>query len=139
LASRREALLREATRAMDEGDLAALQRITTADIEIGSRLASSLEGRAYKGQTGIRDYLRDLTEAFEVFQREVREVEDVGEQSVATVGLHAVGRGSGMVVDVEVWAVTWHEGERFRRLEIFFDRDEAFAAAREDAQPPAGV
>jgi ketosteroid isomerase-like protein len=123
-------LSREATAALNRRDIEALERLCDPGVEFHSRLAAS-EGRVYVGYEGIRRYLTDIDESFESFERELTEVVEVGDKVVVGHAVRAVGRGSGLRIDQEVWVVNSFAGDRATRVEVFVDRDEALAAAGE--------
>ena len=60
---------------------------------------AQLEGMVYRGHAGVRQFVRDMDEDWEVFRIDPAEFHDRGER-VAVIGhVTALGRGSG--VDVE--------------------------------------
>ncbi len=121
-------VVRAANEAANQGDLDAGERLLDPDVEIHTRLVG-LEGGVYRGLEGNRAYLAALDETFESFERELTEIVEIGERVVAGAHVHAVGRGSGVVVDQDFWSIFEFSGERISRFEVFLDRDEAFAAA----------
>jgi hypothetical protein len=127
--SDREERVREGIRALFEPDFELLARIATNDVTFRSGLAA-IEGRTYEGEEGLREYLADLADTFDSFEREVVDVTDLGDRALARLRVHAVGRGSGVVVDAEYWLVAWFEGDLIRWVERFDDRDEAVTAER---------
>jgi ketosteroid isomerase-like protein len=128
LPSEREKRVREAIEALFNGDFDTLGGISTSDAAFRSGLAA-VEGRTYEGPHGLRQYLADLADTFESFERELVEVTDLDGRVLTRLRVHAVGRDSGFPVDAEYWLVAWFEGELISRVERFDDRDSALAAA----------
>ena len=128
MASARVDVVREVMRALFAGDFEAVERLTTPDVAFRSGLAA-IEGRPYEGPDGFRQYVADLADTFESFEPEFLDVSDLGEQVITTLAVHAVGRGSGLVVEEKYWIVFWFEDGLIRRAERFDDRGAAVAAA----------
>jgi hypothetical protein len=64
-------------------DVAAYVELTDPEVEFHASLAVISEGGAYHGHEGVRQYVRDLDEAFEKFDIAVDSVLTVGEVRVA--------------------------------------------------------
>ena len=115
--------------AMNTKDPDAVLALVDPGVEFQSRLAV-LAGRAYKGREGLRDYFRDVAETFENARFEVDELVGWrGAQLVVVIRTSALGRESGIPVDVltpQVW--TFREG-RISRVTTYRARAEALEAA----------
>jgi ketosteroid isomerase-like protein len=128
LSSPRIDLVREGVEALDHGDIEALEQLFDPGLQYFSRLAAT-EGRSYDGHDGLRRYLVDIEDTFSSFEREVIEVHEIGGKVLTRIEVHAVGRGSGLKIDQEIWSVMSFRGDCISRVEVFFEHDEALAAA----------
>jgi ketosteroid isomerase-like protein len=90
---------------------------------------SSLGGVPVKGHDGLRTYLRSLAEEWAEFRHDPEHFIDAGDNVVAFLHTHAVGRGSGVKVDVEVAHLLTFEGGRCIRNVTYLDRAQALMAA----------
>ena len=91
---------------------------------------SALEGAVYRGHEGLRQWMREVDEDWDVFEANGDEYRDLGDEVLALGGWHARGRASGIVLDVKTaaWLVRLREG-KVVSYRSFSDRDEAFEAA----------
>jgi ketosteroid isomerase-like protein len=120
--------------ALNQGEIAALLAIADPSVEYASYLASVSGGAgAYRGHDGIRQFLRDLEEAWDWFRVEVDELRDLGECVLMVGRLQAKGRTSGLEVAKELaWILDFRTGigpGRFMRVRYFGTVAEALAAA----------
>ena len=84
----------------------------------------------FRGHEGVREYLRDLDEAFAEFQiAEISEIRDLGERVLAVGQLRGRGRDSGAEVESPVAYVVEFKNGRIIRMDDFFDPKEALEAA----------
>jgi ketosteroid isomerase-like protein len=120
--------------ALNRGDLEALLEIADPSVEYFSYLASvSGEAGAYRGHDGIRQFLRDLDEAWDWFKVGVDELRDLGDYVLMVGRLQAKGRTSGLEVKKELaWILDFREATgpgRFTRVRYFPTVAEALEAA----------
>jgi ketosteroid isomerase-like protein len=72
-----------------------LRFLSSPDVEWQSFFAQLQEGGVYRGHDGIRQYVRDLGEAFEVMQLKIDDTLAVGAVVLVVGRLHYRGKGSG--------------------------------------------
>jgi len=93
-------------------------------------LLGGIETRVYRGLDGLREYWRDMFEAFEEIQYKDADLRLVGEDIVvalATIVLR--GRGSGAPVEMEIGTVFQLDQGLFTKGTVFRSHAEALAAA----------
>jgi ketosteroid isomerase-like protein len=84
----------------------------------------------FVGPAGIRKLMSMMLDAFDDFALEPQELVAVDDKVVAPVHQTGRGKGSGAVVEARyVLVFTFRDGKAVR-VESFYDRDEALAAAR---------
>ncbi len=119
--------------ALNRGDLGALLEIADPSVEYVSYLASVSGGvGTYRGHEGIRQFLRDLDEAWEWFAVGVDEYRDLGDCVLMVGRLRAKGRTSGLEVEQELaWLLDFRDGSgpgRFTRVRYFSTSADALQA-----------
>jgi ketosteroid isomerase-like protein len=87
-----------------------------------------MEGRTYKGYDGIRQYLTDIEEAWESYEREFVDLVDAGEAVLAIVDVKAVSKGSAVPVQERIGLAYWLRGGRIVRMVSYPTVDEALRA-----------
>ena len=95
-------------------DLDALVAISDPEIELRSFFAMAAGG-GYHGYEGLREYVRDLDEAWESLVPEIDDTLVVGDVVLAVGRLHYRGRGSG--IDTEATSM-WVFGFRGQLLSV---------------------
>ena len=90
---------------------------------------SSLGGQPVQGHAGIRRYLASLAEEWEQFRQEPEDFFDAGDAVVAFLHTHALGRGSGVKVDVPVAHLLTFEAGRCIKSVSYLERSAALEAA----------
>jgi ketosteroid isomerase-like protein len=90
------ALVGEIVDAVMRRDADRLIELTDPDVEWHSLIAALGEGGVYRGHEGMRQYVRDLTDAWDVFHVELDQVISVGSVVVLVGPLHYRGKGSGV-------------------------------------------
>jgi ketosteroid isomerase-like protein len=110
--------------ALNRGNLNALLAIADPSVEYVSYLASLSGGAgAYRGHEGIRQFFRDLAEAWEWFRVSVDEFRDLGTCVLMVGSLRAKGAASGLEVKQELaWLLDFRHGTgpgRFTRVRYF--------------------
>jgi len=114
--------------ARNRGDVEAVIAEYHPRVELFPHL-SSLGGVPVRGHAGVREYLASLAEEWEEFRHEPEDFFDAGDTVVAFLHTHAVGRGSGVKVDVPVAHVLTFESGRCIKNVSYLDRSEALVAA----------
>jgi ketosteroid isomerase-like protein len=121
-------LFRRGERAMNKGDERGLLEIVSEDAELLT-LRSGTEG-AYRGHNGVRAFMADNRENFDLFQLDYEDVRDLGGGRVLGIGsLRVRGKGSGLETDVPTAAIATYRDGLLIRFEDYGDRRKALAAA----------
>jgi ketosteroid isomerase-like protein len=94
-------LFRRTVEAWNSGDVERFIEFAHPEVEFRSRL-TAVEGQAYKGHDGVRQYFADLAETFDDRKMEIKEIEQRGDWVVATLLLTATGTASGARLEWEV-------------------------------------
>jgi ketosteroid isomerase-like protein len=89
---------------------------------------SAVEG-AYRGHAGLRKFLADNQENFELFEPDFRDVRDLGDRVLAIGTIHIRARGSGVETDIPTAGIATYEEGKLIRWEDFRDRGLALKAA----------
>jgi ketosteroid isomerase-like protein len=84
---------------------------------------------SYRGHAGIREWTADLSEAWGEMEVTLNEIVDAGDRLVNLGRFCARGRGSGVELDSPTGQAVWFERGLVARERVFFDWDEALAAA----------
>ena len=124
-------LHRRAGVAYNTRDLEAFIAYLDPGVEFHSAFAA-LRGEVYRGHDGVREYFRDLKDAWgDEIRGEVEAFFDLGEQTLAFYVLHGRGRQSGAEVAMPLaHVIRWRDG-----LVVYFK----VYAHREDALRDLGV
>jgi ketosteroid isomerase-like protein len=83
----------------------------------------------FRGHDGIRAFLADNQESFDLFRPEYDDVRAVGDMVVAIGKLRVRGKGSGVEVEVPTAIVLTFRDGKVVRLEDFVDGQNALEAA----------
>ena len=121
---------RRAVQAFNGRDIAVLADLITEDYEFIPYLPAGVEKTTkYRGRQGLRDYLKDADEAWEILQIHLDEVRDLGDRALAFGAMRARGRGSGIDVRVPLaWVLEFRDG-KVSRYQSFGDTAGALEAA----------
>jgi ketosteroid isomerase-like protein len=84
---------------------------------------------SYKGHAGVREWTADLSEAWEQMELTLHEIVDAGDRLVNLGRFRSRGSGSGVELDSPTGQALWVERGLVARERVFFDWDEALAAA----------
>lgn len=121
-------LFNRAVRAVNEDDERALLELITDDAEIFA-LRSVTEG-PYIGPEGLRAFLADNRESFDLFRLNYEDVRDLGDGRVLAIGKVRIrGKGSGVETDVPSAQVITIRDGRIAHLHDYRDADKALEAA----------
>ena len=80
-------------------------------------LVGQVEGRSYRGHAGIRSFVSDLADAWDVWQPVPERQESAGENVLATGSTRLRGKGSGVEIEIE-----WGQVFRFRNGMVVWSR-----------------
>lgn len=127
-------IVRRVFEAVARRDAAAVLSLYDPEVEVyffPGTLADRL-GRAgnFHGHEGLRQFDRELREAFEGFETNYEELIDAGDKVISASRYRARGRGSGIEIDGPpqflVWTIREH---RVSHVAWFVKREEALEAA----------
>jgi ketosteroid isomerase-like protein len=115
-------------RAFAAGDLESSLDNFSEDVELWA-LRSATEG-AFRGHEGLRAFLSDNRESFDVFEPQDYEIEDLGGGRLLGIGsIRVRGKGSGVEAEVpSAFIVTVKEG-KIVHVHDYGDKDAARKAA----------
>lgn len=91
-------------------------------------LRAATEG-AFHGPEGLRRYIEDTQESFDVFEVSLSDVRAVGDKVVGMGTVRLRGRGSGIETEVTTAAVVMVRGGRLLHFKDYGDRKQALEAA----------
>jgi ketosteroid isomerase-like protein len=110
------------------GDLDAALEVCHPDVEFLSVLA--VDGKAYVGHAGIRQYFEDVTSAWDEWTVEVHRTAALPDgRVVIEMTMHARGRESGLPIAVFAAHVWTLEDGKLRRNQPFREPEQALRAA----------
>jgi len=115
--------------AFNRGEVEELVALSHPDCE-WLPFRAQLEGGAYRGHDGIREFARDMAEDWESFVVEMDETCQFGDNVLIVGRVRALARGSGVTVENRSGFVLEFDGDRIRRLVSFSDPDAARQAAQ---------
>ena len=117
-------MMRRLMEEIRHGDLDGLLAVADPEIELHS-LLGTVEGGAYHGHAGVREWFRDVVETFAPLDPGLADVEEADAGAVIATG-HARGRArsSGVELDWDWAAILRAAGGKVVRLSIYRDRDE---------------
>jgi uncharacterized protein len=118
----------------NRGDVDALVDRATEDFEWHPALVESVEGEAFRGHDGFREFLADWTSTWESWELEAEELRDLGDQVLVLTQVRAKGRGSGLELDQPFAHLFELRDGLVCRGQTFFDRGEALALAKQRAR-----
>jgi hypothetical protein len=119
----REDRVKNAISAVNERDVEAYLACCTDDIQLYTPIAHFTGPN--EGTTGIRRFFQDIEDASPDFHLELERFELVGDQALAFLRAHGSGRVSEVPLDFETANVYDFEGDRIKRIRIFYERREA--------------
>lgn len=122
-----EQRLRDAIEAYNRGDYEAVIDLASDDVEL-QRAGNAPESReVLRGRAQLLEFFRP--QAFDDQQLKIGKIVVGTDAIVARMIFTARGRGSGIPVEIESWAVYRVEGETLTRIEIYNDEQAAREAA----------
>ena len=123
-------LARAGYEAFQRSDLEAVLALTDPEVEI--YLPTTLPNSGtFRGHEGYITWIGQWLEAWEDFRIEVLAMEPVGKRHVVTtIHQSAMGRGSGIPVEMDVAYMTDIRNEKAVALQMYLTREEAIEVAR---------
>lgn len=129
-------IVRRGFAAMSRGDVETVLADMDPEIE-WSPTDDFVDIGPFRGHDGVRELMNLVLGAFEYYSLEPEELIEVGDAVVAPVRQTGRGKGSGVAVDVRYVLVFTMRGGRAVRVQSFYDRQQALAAARAGDDRPA--
>jgi ketosteroid isomerase-like protein len=121
-------LFRRGAEIFSRGDVEAALELVDEEVEFYA-LRSATEG-VYRGHDGIRAFLADTRESFDVFNGTYDDVRDLGGGRVVALGsIRIRGRESGVDTEVPSAIVATFQDGRMTAFRDYGDRDAALSAA----------
>ena len=129
-------LLQQALEAFKRGDVAWFEGKIAPDVVI-VQAPEVPDSKTYEGPTAMADALADWPNEWEDFRMDLLEIIDLGDDVYVTAIRHrGRGRESGMQMDSEVFYVARGRDGKLARMETYFSRDQALAAAGQHPDRP---
>ena len=119
-------LFLEGAEAIGRGDVEAVLDVASDDV-IWIAARSAVEG-AYQGHEGMRQFLLDNAESFELFEPHFEEVRDLGDRVLGIGTFRIRARGSGVETDFPVAGIATYREGKLVKWEDFRERRLALEA-----------
>jgi ketosteroid isomerase-like protein len=121
-------LARQIMEALGSRDPSQLNALADPEVAWHSFFAELGEGGVYRGHEGTRQYMSDLSEAWESVRADIDDEIGVGDVAVLVGRIHYRGKGSGVESDLSVgWMLKFREG-KLVRFQAFRDPADALEA-----------
>jgi ketosteroid isomerase-like protein len=122
-------IVRKSYEHLNRRDLDALFELVHPDIEVdNSRLVFNPD--VYHGRDGAERWMKEVADVWETLRITPTELIDAGDNVVAAVTVQGKGKGSGVEVDMPLFAVwTFRDGKVVHVAGGFRERSEALEAA----------
>jgi ketosteroid isomerase-like protein len=122
-------LARQVMEALGQRDLSIVIALADPEVEWHSFFAQLGEGGVYRGHDGTREYMSDLSDAWEVVRADVDDGVAVGDVAVLVGRIHYRGKGSGAEDETPAgWMLKFREG-KVVRFRAFREPEQALEAA----------
>ena len=124
--------MKRAVEAMNRRDFEAVLRELDPAIEWHMTIQELLggEGAVYHGHDGVREYFRDMDEAFGEVEVDYPDIRDLGDRVLAIGSFRTRGRQSGVVIESPVAALVDLDADsQATRVLTYLDPKEALEAA----------
>jgi ketosteroid isomerase-like protein len=120
---------RRGSDALERGglDAALIEELIDPDV-IFEPLRAPVSG-AYRGYEGIRQFIADTAESFEVFRFDRPDIRDLGDRVLAIGTLHIRARQGGIETDVPTAGIATYRDGRLVHWKDFGDEKKALEAA----------
>jgi ketosteroid isomerase-like protein len=118
-------LARQVMDALSQRDLSRLISVADPEVEWRSFFAIGESGGVYRGQDGTRQYMSDLSDAWEVGRADVDDELAVGDIALLVGRIHYRGKASGVENETPVgWVLRFRDG-KLASFRAFRDPEEA--------------
>jgi ketosteroid isomerase-like protein len=121
-------LVRRCYSAWNSGDFETLERLLATDVEIDAT-DRVINPDRYRGREGFRRMVADLSEIWDSWHVEARDLTEQDDRVFVTHEVHARGKGSGVELVRTYWSVWTVRGGEVTKVSLHVDRDRALAAA----------
>ena len=122
-------IVRRAITMFLSGDVeGAIREYADPEMEFVSRFGV-MDGRTYTGETEFPNYLTDIADTWERYDRKVDELIDAGDAVVAALRITAVSRTTELEVNERIGVAFWLKGGRIVRMVSFPTVPQALEAA----------
>lgn len=118
------ALAHEVIDAVERRDLEGLIDLTDPNVEWRSAFVAG-SGGVYRGHAGIREYVRDMKDAWDIVRLDVDHEIAIGEVVVFVGRIHYRGKGSGVEAESESGYLLKFRGGRVVTFRPFRDPEKA--------------
>ncbi len=118
-------LARRVLALLGDGNYAALVETSDPEVEWHSFFAQLGEGGVYRGHEGMRRYIDDLREAWELVRADIDDALAVGDVAVLVGRIHYRGKGSGIETETPAGWVLEFRGAKVIRFQAFRDPERA--------------
>jgi ketosteroid isomerase-like protein len=112
--------------AVERRDLDALIALTDSDVEWRSAFAVS-KGGLYVGHAGMREYVNDMTDAWDIVRLDVDQELEVGQVVIFVGRIHYRGKGSGVESEADAGYVLTFKAGKVTGFRPFRDPETALA------------
>jgi ketosteroid isomerase-like protein len=120
-------------------DVSRLIELTDPDVEWRPFATGLLEEGVYRGHEGVRQYVRDLDDAWEMLRADVDDGLAVGTAVLLVGRLRYRGRGSGIETEHAAgWAIRFRDG-RLVSMRAFRDPERLIEALATEGVPLGGT
>jgi uncharacterized protein len=120
-------IVRRSADALNRGDQEALLGIFAED-GVFEPLRAGVQG-AYRGHEGIREFMADTVQSFDVFHVSFDDLRDLGGRVLAIGTIRVRGRGSGVEAEVVTAGIFTLRKAHVVQFKDFGDRKQALQAA----------
>jgi ketosteroid isomerase-like protein len=121
-------LVKRAVACVNQRDIDGYLACCTEDVQLNTPIAE-VTG-AYDGPEGIRRFFADIADASPDFKIVIESLETIGPDRVmGFMSVIGTGRASGIPIENPTGNVYDFADDRIRRIQIFFDRNQALEAA----------
>jgi uncharacterized protein len=92
-------LVRQVFDAINRRDVQAVLDAYHPDADMSSLTSELVQGKAYRGHSGIREYFSSFADVWEELRLEPDDIRDLGDRILVTGRWSSIGRGSGAEVE----------------------------------------
>ena len=116
-------LVRRLLAAFNERDMTTIRSGLHPDVELQTIV------EAQHGHAGAADWIARADSVFDSFEMEVEEIIDAGDSVLVVERQRGRGKGSGVLLDQQMYSLFALQDGQILRAKWFMDRDQAFTVA----------